>query len=147
MKQGLIALFERDLLKLKSELLAYQSEENIWSVSGNISNSAGTLVLHLIGNINHFIGAVIGHNGYIRDREAEFSLKDVPRNELVKSIEDTIETIKITLRSFPDEKLETLYPHAIFGEPMTYSYFIIHLYGHLDYHLGQVNYHRRILEF
>jgi hypothetical protein len=146
MKEVLIQLFERDMKKLISELEAYKKEENIWKISGEISNSAGTLTLHLIGNLNHFIGSVIGHTGYIRDREAEFSLRNVPKKDLLNEITDSIKVIKKTISEFPEDNYSTNYPLEVFGKPMTYLYFMIHLQGHLNYHLGQVNYHRRLLD-
>lgn len=146
MKDVLIQLFERDMKKLISELESYKKEENIWKISGEISNSAGTLTLHLIGNLNHFIGSVMGHTGYIRDREAEFSLRNVPKRELLNQIGESIKVIKNTISEFPKDNYSTNYPLEVFGKPMTYLYFMIHLQGHLNYHLGQVNYHRRLLD-
>ncbi|MCH6200086.1 DUF1572 family protein [Aquiflexum sp. LQ15W] len=146
MKDVLILLFERDLNKLISELEAYRLEENIWKVSGDISNSAGTLVLHLVGNLKHFIGAVIGNTGYIRNREAEFSLKNLPKANLVKQILETIQVINVTVSEFEEDNFSSNYPLEVFGKTMTYEYFMIHLQSHLNYHLGQVNYHRRLLD-
>jgi hypothetical protein len=91
LKQTLIALYRRDLEKLKQEIEAYKSEENLWLVENDAPNSAGNLTLHLIGNLNGFIGAVIGKSGYVREREAEFSGRNIPRNELLQMIDDTIE--------------------------------------------------------
>lgn len=146
MKDILIVLFERDLKKLISELEAYKDEENIWKVSGNISNSTGTLVLHLVGNLKHFIGAVMGNTGYFRNREAEFSLKNVPKADLVEQILETIQVIDVTVSKFEEDDFSSNYPLEVFGKPMTYEYFMMHLQGHLNYHLGQVNYHRRLLD-
>jgi hypothetical protein len=146
MKDVLILLFERDLKKLISELEAYRDEENIWKVSENISNSTGTLVLHLVGNLNHFIGAVMGNTGYIRNREAEFSLKNVPKQEMLDQIVNTIKVIESIIAEFPESRYPENYPFEVFGYPMTYEYFMMHLQGHLNYHLGQVNYHRRLLD-
>ncbi|WP_113924735.1 DUF1572 family protein [Cognataquiflexum aquatile] len=146
MKDVLIQLFERDLKKLISELEAYKDEENIWKVSGNISNSTGTLVLHLVGNLKHFIGAVMGNTGYIRNREAEFSLRNIPRANLVEQILETIQIINVTVSKFEEDNFSSNYPLEVFGKPMTYEYFMMHLQGHLNYHLGQVNYHRRLLD-
>jgi len=146
MKDVLILLFERDLNKLISELESYKDEENIWKVSGNISNSTGTLVLHLVGNLNHFIGAVMGNTGYIRNREEEFSLRNVPKANLVEQILETIQVINVTVSKFEEDNFSSNYPLEVFGKPMTYEYFMIHLQSHLNYHLGQVNYHRRLLD-
>jgi hypothetical protein len=146
MKQALIFMFERDLKKLKTELNAYSDEALIWKLAGGISNSTGTLVLHLVGNLNHFIGGVMGQSGYVRDRDAEFSLRGVPRQEMLDQIDTTLQVVKETLLLFPEGKFNDTYPHAVFGEPMTYEFFMLHLVSHLNYHLGQVNYHRRLLD-
>ena len=140
-----ITLFSRDLEKLKQELQAYEQKENIWKVTPGINNSAGNLALHLIGNINHFIGAILGNTGYLRDREAEFNDKNVLLDKIVKDVGDTIEMIGKTLSQLTEKQLASDYPIKVFGKPMKTSYFILHLYGHLNYHLGQVNYHRRLL--
>ena len=146
MKDVLIQLFERDLKKLISELEAYKDEKNIWEVSGIITNSTGTLALHLVGNLNHFIGAVMGNTGYFRNREAEFSLRNIPRANLVEQVLETIQVINETMSGFGENNFSFNYPLEVFGKPMTYEYFMMHLQGHLNYHLGQVNYHRRLLD-
>ncbi|MCH6235172.1 DinB family protein [Cognataquiflexum rubidum] len=146
MKAVLIHLFDRDLRNLKKELNAYSFEENIWKVSGNISNSTGTLVLHLVGNLNHFIGTVMGNSGYVRDREAEFERRNVPKQEMLDQIDSTIEVVMKAILEFPEDRFSNTYPHLVFNEPMTYEYFMFHLVSHLNYHLGQVNYHRRLLD-
>ena len=142
----LIALFERDLNKLKSELLAYQSEEVIWKTEAAISNSAGNLALHLIGNLNTYIGAEIGKTGYIRNRPLEFSAKFVPRDRLIADIEATIEVIKNALPLLTDEDYKVEYPVLVLEEKKSTEYFFIHLAVHLRYHLGQIKYHRRLLD-
>lgn len=146
MTQTLITLFERDLNKLKEELWAYQSEENIWKVEGNIANSAGNLVLHLIGNLNTYIGAEIGKTGYVRNRLLEFSDKNVPRTKLLKELDDTIQVIKDALPKLSTEDFEAEYPILVFDKKTSTEYFLTHLVAHLAYHLGQVNYHRRLLD-
>jgi uncharacterized damage-inducible protein DinB len=146
MIQSLQSLFTRDLNKLKTEIEAYQNEEIIWKIDKNILNSAGNLSLHLIGNISHFVGAILGNSGYIRNREQEFSLKDVPRAELIQQIENTIEVVNSSLEKLSAEDLEKEYPIEPLGYKMTTDYFLIHLIGHLEYHLGQINYHRRLLD-
>ncbi|MCW2462326.1 putative damage-inducible protein DinB [Elizabethkingia anophelis] len=146
MIETLQILFKRDLLKLKTEIKSYQSEENIWKISQHISNSAGNLCLHLIGNLNHFIGAITGKTGYIRNRESEFSLKDVPRTQLTEMIDNTILVIENTLNNLDEDDLKKEYPLVVFEDKMSTEFFFIHLTAHLSYHLGQINYHRRLLE-
>jgi len=144
--QTLKTLFERDLKKLKQEIESYQDEKNIWMIDKSIANSAGNLCLHLVGNLNTFIGVQFGKTGYIRNRELEFSQKDVPRIELVKKIDETIMVVANSLDKIKTEQLSEDYPIVVFSEKMSTEYFLVHLATHLAYHLGQVNYHRRLLD-
>ncbi len=141
----LVELYERDLRKLREEINLYADEQSIWLIRGNIANSAGNLCLHLLGNLNHFVGTILGHTGYVRDRDAEFALKNVPRNQLIASIEDTIQVIKEALEKLSAEDLAGNYPTEKNGKIVTMMHMLLHLYGHLNYHLGQVNYHRRLI--
>jgi uncharacterized damage-inducible protein DinB len=138
-------LFERDLKALSREIEAYDNETDLWLVEKTISNSAGNLCLHLVGNLNHFIGSQLGKSGYVRERELEFSRKNVPKNELIDMINDTRGTIIRTLDVLTEEQLEQDYPLVVFKEKMSVSFFLIHLTTHLAYHLGQINFHRRLL--
>lgn len=142
----LILLFERDLNKLINELNQYRDESNIWRVEGNISNSAGNLALHIIGNLNTYIGKEIGKTDYVRNRELEFSQKNIPRQELVDKLNNTIIVVKDALKSVTYEDLKKEYPILIFSETTTTEYLLVHLTTHLSYHLGQINYHRRLIE-
>lgn len=141
----LMAFFNRDLNNLKTEINAYTHESDLWITTKDISNSAGNLALHIVGNLKHFVGAVIGNTGYIRQRDLEFSQKHVPREDIIKQIEDTLHMLESTLSSMTHEQLNSAYPKQVFGEPMKTEYFLIHLCTHLTYHLGQINYHRRLL--
>ena len=145
MENYLSELYERDLLKLKQEIVNFKNEENIWLNTAGVTNSAGTLVLHLLGNLNFTIGATIGGTGYVRDREAEFSLNGISREKLISDIEKTIEVIKFSLENVEQSKLDETYPLGNFGTKST-AFYLSTFYGHLNYHLGQVNYLRRVLE-
>ena len=90
-------LFQRDLQKLRKEIESYQQEENIWRVAPGISNSAGNLCLHLVGNLNAYIGMELGHSGYIRNRDLEFSARDIAKEELLQKIDATAAIVDITL--------------------------------------------------
>lgn len=139
-------LFEKDLTQLKAEIEAYSTEEKLWLISEGITNCGGNLCLHLIGNLNTFIGAELGNSGYIRQRDLEFSQKDVPKAELIEQIEDIISIVDSTLEKLTEEDLSKEYPLVILKEPMTTGFFLMYLTTHLSYHLGQVNYHRRLLD-
>lgn len=141
----LIKILERDLNKLKDELNTYTSEESLWLLPKGINNSAGNLVLHIVGNLNHFIGAILGNTGYIRKRDLEFSQKNIPRSIILPKIDETIGVVEETLKKLTSSDLIKPYPLLVFKEPMTTAYFLSHLASHLAYHVGQINYHRRLL--
>ena len=145
MTQHLMALFKRDLEKLIAELEAYESEAEIWLRAGEIKNPAGNLVLHLHGNLNMFVGKILGKLEFVRDRESEFSHSNVPRAELITMVAAISAMLEQVLPTLSEADLAATYPLEVLGYPMTTGYFLIHLYGHLNWHLGQVNYHRRLL--
>jgi uncharacterized damage-inducible protein DinB len=147
MIETLTRFFLNDLEKLKTEITSFKDEKNIWEISGDIKNSAGNLCLHLCGNLQHFIGAVLGNSGYVRNRDAEFSRTNVPVKELVAEIELTIKVVEKTLKNLPEGILEKTYPINVFGYEMTTEFFLTHLTTHLNYHLGQINYHRRLMDY
>lgn len=142
----LISLFNRDLSKLISELELYHDEKNMWLCKKAISNSAGNLTLHLVGNLNHFIGSLLGNTGYIRQRDLEFSKKNVPRAEIIALIEGTKMVVTESLRKLTAEDLNSEFRRNPFEDYMTTEYFLLHLLTHLSYHLGQINYHRRLID-
>ena len=146
MIESLNTLFAKHLDTLSKEITAYDNEEALWLIDKNITNSGGNLCLHMCGNLQHFIGAVLGKTGYIRDRPAEFGDKNIPRKELLTQIEKTKSVIAKTLNKLDPETLDYEYPLAVFDKPMSKAYFLLHLLSHLTYHLGQVNYHRRLLD-
>ncbi|MCK0193026.1 DUF1572 family protein [Arenibacter sp. F20364] len=145
-KHELISFFEGELNNLITEIGLYKNEENIWRIEKNISNSAGNLTLHLIGNLNTFIGKEIGKTNYVRNRELEFTQKNVSKIELINSINSTIEMVKKSLISITNEELKNDYPILKFSKVKTNEYLLIHLIKHLTYHLGQINYHRRLID-
>ena len=138
-------IYERDLGKVKTELAAYTDEAKIWQVGNGISNSSGNLTLHIIGNLNHFIGAILGNTGYVRDRDSEFSLKNIPSAQMIAEIDKTIAVIRSTLGKLTPEDLEKIYPQPLPIGEVTTGFFMVNLIAHLDYHLGQINYCRRLL--
>lgn len=139
-------LFNRDLHRLLAELAQYNTEADIWKVKGQISNSAGNLCLHLVGNLNTYIGKELGGTGYVRNREREFSAKNIPREELVQLVTNTIEMIDRTLDNLNEDLLATEYPILVLEQKTSVEFLLVHLCTHLAYHLGQVNYHRRLVE-
>ncbi|HQQ82620.1 MAG: DinB family protein [Cyclobacteriaceae bacterium] len=135
----------RDLNKLEQELRQYPTESLIWKVEQGITNPAGNLTLHLCGNLQYYIGAVLGNTGYVRNRDLEFTAKDKSRADLLSELERTRAAVNTTLPALSDAQLQSEYPIDVFGKPMKTLYFLIHLTAHFSYHLGQVNYHRRLV--
>jgi len=145
MVNSLIELFERDLDILIAEISTYKKESDLWILPKGINNTGGNLCHHLVGNLQHYIGHILGKTDYARNRDAEFNDKNVLVSSLVNEIEITKKVVIKTLRSLTSEQLEENYPIEVLGKPMSTTFFLIHLSGHLNYHLGQINYHRRLL--
>ena len=141
----MIEIFERDLNNLKKEINLYKDESKLWVVKDEITNSAENLCLHLLGNLNHFVGATLGNSGYIRDRESEFILKNASREDLNKKIDETIEAVNKTLQNLTDEDFENDFPLEFYETTVKTDFMLLHLLTHFNYHLGQVNYHRRLI--
>ncbi len=144
--QTLNTIFIRDLNKLQQEIAAYNNDATMWMVDKGIANSGGNLCLHLLGNINTYIGAVIGNSGYVRNRPLEFTDTGIPKADLLQRIDATIALVNHAFAQLTEEDLPKEYPMLVFEQPMTYEFFLVHLAAHLSYHLGQINYHRRLLD-
>ena len=135
----------RDLAALRRELEAYDREEDLWECPPGVTNAPGTLALHLAGNLQHFIGAQLGGTGYVRNREAEFGDRDVPRSVLLLHLDEAATVVDRTLRSLPAQRLADPYPLEVGGARLPTGRFLLHLATHLAYHLGQLDYHRRMV--
>lgn len=145
LKETFIFLYERDLQKVIDEIELYKSDDDLWKMENEIPNSAGNLALHLIGNINHYFGANLGNTDYKRERELEFSDKNISREQIVENLENATEVVKTTLQNLPEERFEEIYSEEFGGEKRKTFSVVVHLLSHLNYHLGQINYHRRLL--
>lgn len=146
LNETILQILQRDLIKLKTEISLYKQESSIWKKVDGINNTAGNLVLHLVGNLNTYIGATLGNTGYIRQRELEFSLQDIPRTDLLEKIDATHNMIAEVLPKLRPEQLSQEFPLQVFSEKTSTAFFLVHLTAHLNYHLGQINYHRRLLD-
>ena len=144
--QTLKTLFTRDLERVRKEIELYKIEKNIWVTDQQIPNSAGNLCLHLVGNLNTYIGQQLGKTDYVRYRDLEFSLKNIPRVELIKKVNETIIVVENALDQVTEEQLQKEYPMLALQEKTSTEFFLVHLVAHLSYHLGQINYHRRLLD-
>lgn len=144
-RETLKRIYTADLRKVISEVELYENEEDLWRTAEGISNSGGNLVLHIVGNLNHFFGANLGHTGYRRERDLEFSDRDVTREELIARLEETLSMLETTIEGLSDEDLHRDYPEKLFGERPPTLAVVIHMLSHMNYHLGQINYHRRLV--
>jgi hypothetical protein len=144
MKEEFVRTLETGLSKLRNEVEQYSDDETFWSVSKGINNSAGNLCLHLIGNLNHYVGAKLGKTGYIRDRPSEFSSKNFSRAEILQKIDQTIEMVRETFDGLSESDLESWYPNDESDPSHTVAAELLSDLTHFYYHLGQVNYHRRL---
>lgn len=144
-KTYLAGIIERELNGLKDQLNAYESESDMWVLPEGISNSAGNLAMHLVGNLRHFIGVMLGGSDYIRNRKHEFAGRDVPREEILATIDEALAEVPEVIRKLKNEDLEAGYPLELAGVRFTSGDFLLHLLSHLAYYSGQIDYHRRII--
>jgi len=133
----------RDLQGARAQLAAYDVDAQVWALPPGLSNSAGTLALHLAGNLQHFVGAELGDTGYVRDRDAEFNARDLSRPELDARLAAAVETVDRTLSALAPGRLEGAF--TIAGVELPTRVALAHLAAHLAYHLGQMDYHRRVV--
>ena len=135
----------RDLKALRREIEGYSDERDIWRTPPGVSNSAGNLALHLAGNIQHFIGMQMGGSAYTRNRDAEFQSRDLPRAQVLAQIDAAIADVQRTVPGLTDDQLEATYGIKLGDASVTTGDFLLHLSAHLTYHLGQIDYHRRVM--
>ncbi len=144
--QEIAAIFVRDIAKLRQEIEAFgEARDQLWAAPPGVPNSAGNLALHLEGNLREFIGRQLGAIAYVRTRPLEFSTKDLPVADIVARIAAVEKSIPPVVASLTAETLDAIHPENVLGEPITTRRFLVHLHGHLTYHLGQINYLRRLL--
>ncbi len=136
-------MLARDLAALRREVEAYPDDAALWQTTAGIPNCAGTLVLHLAGNLQAYVGAQLGGTGYVRDRDAEFARRNVSREDLLREIEAAASAVSATMPRLTDADLAAPYPLAIGTVRLNTLDFLLHLATHLTYHLGQIDYHRR----
>lgn len=137
----------RDLGTFEVELANFPDDASVWSMHPQIPNTTGTLVLHVAGNLRHFVGATLGATGYVRDRDAEFSTRNLARRELLVLLHAARDEVDATLRMLDEARLDEPYPLEIGGTTLTTGQFLVHLATHLAYHLGQADIHRRVVTF
>jgi uncharacterized damage-inducible protein DinB len=142
---NITVFFEKDLDKLAQEIGLFENENDIWKVKEGITNSAGNLTMHLLGNLNHFIGKTLANTDYLRKRDEEFSVKNIPREKLIANINSLKEVIKNTLPGLTEEDLKKEFPLKIQDQTFSTENMLTYLLAHLNYHLGQINYLRRMI--
>ena len=137
------AVLDRDLRTLSREIGAYADERDLWRLAPGVPNSAGTLALHLAGNIQHYLGARLAATGYVRDRPAEFAERGVPRAELLARIEAARLAVRAAAAAPVDTSAD--FPEIISDARIVTEDYLLHLCTHFAFHLGQLDYHRRFV--
>ena len=138
-------LLVRELEAFERELALFADGDSVWRTVPGVTNSAGNLALHVAGNLQYYVGAVLGGSGYVRDREDEFGRRSEPRSGVTREIRAAIRVVQEVLRDLPGERLEREYPEPVNGLPLRTDRFLLHLCTHAAFHLGQAGYLRRVL--
>ncbi|HTI04693.1 MAG TPA: DinB family protein [Gemmatimonadales bacterium] len=145
MKEWLTNVITRELKALRREIESYPTDADLWEIPEGVANPGGNLALHLAGNLQYFVGNVLGKNGYVRNRDAEFASRDVPRADLLREIDNAISAVEDGMSKISEADLAKPYPEKVGGVTSSTGAFLAHFATHLAYHLGQVDYHRRML--
>jgi hypothetical protein len=144
-QNSLAPLFRRDLTRLSQQIDAFPNDESLWQTLPGVTNAAGNLVLHIEGNLREYVGRQLGNLAYRRIRELEFSSKGMSRSELRARLVALTLSIPTVIEGLSVEQMEMEYPEVVLGVAVSTEQFLIHLYGHVNWHLGQVDYLRRIV--
>lgn len=145
LSQDLSALYARDLTRLIQQLSAFPDSATLWQTRAGITNSAGNLALHLEGNLREFVGRLLGRIDYVRDRPREFSDSGIEQAELIARLTAVRDEIPQVIAGLTAEQLDADFPQVYVGRTLPNRQMLIHLEGHLSYHLGQIDYLRRVL--
>ncbi|MFL5578707.1 MAG: DinB family protein [Gemmatimonadaceae bacterium] len=145
MREAVSTVLLRELAALRRAVESYPDDDTIWRLPNGLPNAGGTLVLHVAGNLQHYVGAVLGESGYRRDRDAEFTRRDLPRAALLAELDTAADVVERTLGALPDAALAEPYPERVGGRAVATGDWLVHLASHLAYHLGQLDYHRRVV--
>ena len=141
----LAALYRRDLAKLSKQIENFPTDELLWQTLPGVKNPAGNLALHIEGNLSEFVGRQLGGLPYQRNRDLEFSSREGSRAELSARLAKLRESIPAVIERLTAAELSREYPEVVLGAATSTQEFLVHLYGHLNWHLGQVDYLRRLL--
>lgn len=139
----LTRLLLRELAAFEREIDLFPDDETLWAVVPGIANPAGTLALHIAGNLQYFVGAVLGGTGYVRNREAEFSARGLTRDGVRAELRAATTAVRHALPGLTDEALRQPYPAAPGGLAVRTDLWLMHLVAHTAFHLGQAGYLRR----
>ena len=143
--ETLRTMLQRELASVRKSIEAYPDEKSIWAERPGLPNSGGTLALHLAGNLQHYYGALLGETGYVRQRDLEFSRRGVPRKELLAGLDAARLAIDAGMKAVTPERLTDPYPEQLGGHTLTVGEVIFDMESHLAFHLGQLDYHRRVV--
>lgn len=141
----LASLFQRDLARLMRQLESFPNDEALWRTPPGITNSAGSLVLHIEGNLREYVGRQLGNRPFIRNRQMEFGSQEHGKEELTRRVGALQDSIPRIVGALSREQMESEYPEAVLGAPISTQEFLIHLYGHLNWHVGQIDHLRRMM--
>ena len=144
-RDSVLRILLRDIAALQREIAAYPDDTSLWALPPGIANSGGTLALHLVGNLRHFIGTVLGHTGFVRTRDAEFASRGISRDALIAELGAAQADVVRTLRHLDPAALDAEYPQALGEMRVGTTVFLLHVVSHFGYHLGQTDYHRRLV--
>ena len=145
-QHSIAALLQREVQGFEREVNLFPDDDTLWRTMPGIPNSAGNLALHIAGNLQYFVGAILGGSAYVRDRDAEFSRRSGTRTEITGELQKAAAAVRTVLPNLSDEILRSDFPDPpIPNRRIQTLMFLLHLCAHASFHLGQAGYLRRAL--
>ncbi|HTR04000.1 MAG TPA: DUF664 domain-containing protein [Thermoanaerobaculia bacterium] len=143
--ENLALLLVRELSTFARELDLFPDDAAAWKTGPGIANSSANLALHVSGNLRHYVGAVLGGTGYVRNREREFGRREGAREDVKAEVRAAIHDVETVLPNLPEEAFRRAFPEAVNGVHLPTDRFLMHLCSHAAYHLGQASFVRRVV--
>jgi hypothetical protein len=145
LNDDLMRLMVRELEGFKREIGLFPDDESTWRTVPGITNSAANLAMHVAGGLQHFVGALLGKTGYVRNRALEFSRRSGSRAEVIAELDQAIRTVRDVMPRLSEADLSGDFSPPVIDAAVGVRTFLIHLCAHAAMHLGQAGYLRRAL--
>lgn len=111
-------------------------DEDVWWRPHEQSNAVGNLVLHVAASNRHYLEHVIDGNADVRDRDAEFAARTIPKIELERLWADTEARVARVMDTLTPQRLMETTDRS--GRASSFARILLHVTHHNATHVGQI---------